>query len=716
MSRLAPFQTHGFEPVGFAGEQAYGNCIFCGKSSKFYVHQDTGQFDCKYCGLSGNVYGFLEEVIRLYGRETSRRDYIKLSRLRSLPVDAFRNWGLVYDGTRWLIPCYSDKGTVRDIRYWSPLQKGIRSTKGCSVQLFGSDTLRNTSGGRVYICEGEWDAMALHWLLDQLTTGESSVVAVPGAATFKDQWVPWFSGRDVVLCYDNDLAGQRGSEKAYSKLKGTARSISAIHWPSSVNDGYDVRDLITQGIEADTKVEVIFEAIQALIRTVSEKGDEGYISVTGGAQVISVGEIPEDQIPSFKQVVRKFRKHIQMSPEMEDALRIAFAVAYSIDVPGDPLWIYLIGPPGCGKTLLLMALQGSDRCVFQSSLSSHSLVSGFNTNPDPSLLPRWNKHCAVLKDFTEIMSINIGGREEIYSTLRGAYDGHVKRSFGNGLQREYFLNFSMVAGVTNAIHGDRQAMLGERFLKYEMFKGQKWTADAEIMAAIDGISKESEIESELMTISGQFLSRKLDVKNLPVVPMWVKARIVALSQLISCLRANVEREFGAEQRLKYKPVREVGTRLAKQLVKLGQMIAFVDAKPEIDDDVYRLMERIAFDTTIGFHLELVQAMMTNQGSMTRKELSAVTGIPPTNLSRSLDDLEALGVIEKRRSEVVGRGRPKFDWVVATHVQELWGRAQIGQSGAKNVRDRAGIGRTLEQPAKAVRKNAGARRRTETNSA
>lgn len=253
----------------------------------------------------------------------------------------------------------------------------------------------------------------------------------------------------------------------------------------------------------------------------------------------------------------------------------------------------------------------------------------------------------------------------------------------------------MICGVTPAIHGDRQAMLGERFLKYELFRGSDWTADSEIRAAIGSIGRETNIELELMELAGKFLARPLTPEDLPRVPNWVVERMVGLCQLIAALRANVEREPGADARLKYRPQREVGTRLAKQLVKLGQALAFVSGKNAIDGEEYSIMERVARDTATGFHLEIIEALIDSDGEAVRKEIADITGLPDTTLGRALDDLAALSVIHKikpdagqtrdaqRRTGMVGR--PAILWRVSGWVQRLWERSQFGKGVVEELK-------------------------------
>ena len=73
--------------------------------------------------------------------------------------------------------------------------------------VWRSRVMKNASA--VYLTEGETDAITL---LDAglETDPEVAVVAAPSASTFEKQWAELFRGKDVVLCYDADQAGEKG--------------------------------------------------------------------------------------------------------------------------------------------------------------------------------------------------------------------------------------------------------------------------------------------------------------------------------------------------------------------------------------------------------------------------------------------------------------------------------------------------------------------------
>ena len=81
--------------------------------------------------------------------------------------------------------------------------------------LFNTDTLigglnPSKQGGKIYICEGVFDAM----MLEQQGY---KAVAILGVNNFKPEMTGLFSGLNVVLCLDNDESGKQATQ-ALSKL------------------------------------------------------------------------------------------------------------------------------------------------------------------------------------------------------------------------------------------------------------------------------------------------------------------------------------------------------------------------------------------------------------------------------------------------------------------------------------------------------------------
>ena len=76
----------------------------------------------------------------------------------------------------------------------------------------------------IYLTEGETDCISLIDCGVEEQPGVG-VVAVPGAKAFKREWAERFSGKVVVVCFDNDETGAAGAQQLQEMLAPVAAGI-----------------------------------------------------------------------------------------------------------------------------------------------------------------------------------------------------------------------------------------------------------------------------------------------------------------------------------------------------------------------------------------------------------------------------------------------------------------------------------------------------------
>ena len=651
------FACHGFEPVAKTGNQFQGMCPFCLDTSHFYVNGETGQWDCKKCGRAGNIPTFLTEYTQQCQEETTPDHYKNLKRQRGLPVKAYKRFRVAWSGVEWLLPCYRGTGMVSDIRRWSQRNNKTRSTTGCQTQLFGSQWLERyevSRGGIVWVCEGEWDVMALAELLSRAGRKDDAVVGVPGADTFKRQWLEWFGGHHVRLCYDNDGAGDRGSEKAGRLLDGVAKKLEYLCWSDRLKQGYDLRDFITQGWKEKTPSKKIYRQLCKLLQK-KHRRHKAHDKKTTSEQTTTPNKMPPrpdfktlpvEKRPSFDKVVDVFADEVRMDDEMVSCLRFMLALCLTEQLNGPPLWAYVVGPPGCGKTLVVSSLQDSDRVLFRSSISPKCLISGWRekgSTIDPSVLAQVHGKTLANRDATELFSQLQAIVNETMSIMRGAYDGYVSRSFGNGVIREYCMHFSCIMCVTGIINQFQGASMGERFLKFHFREQSAADREARVVSAIMSTGTEAGSDERMRRVVSRFLARNDTTRIVP--EKWFVKRLKPLVDFISLLRTAVSRDFKGE--LTMQPEQEYPTRVAKQLTKLGMGLAFVDGRTVLHPRDFAVLKRIATDTVFGMHTNIVKALHSSGGAMTYRALAEVTGIPVATLFRRVDDMAVMKIVKRQ---------------------------------------------------------------------
>lgn len=647
------------------------DCPFCGVDDKLYINKDEGVYHCKVCSSSGNKYTFLSQYYDIWFERTTLTHYRTLSTQRNnLPYKAFKMAELAYnsDEDLWLIPVRNDKGSVVNIRRWSPKTNIMMHTSGCIAGLYNLERISHKTR-KIYICEGEWDAISMEYFLLQNKIKDCAVVAVPGASVFKDAWGTLFLDKEVVFLYDCDDPGQKGMQRAIKLLRKCSkpRTIHKLVWPEETPDKFDIRDYVCKNV---TRLDRAWNEFSKMLvqEEVHNREERGIVRHT------------------FDSVVEDFSKHIYLPEDARKALLLQFAVIFSNKIPGDPLWLFIVGPPGGGKTLMLQSVSDTDDTHYESSLTPKLLVSGFKTNDgtDPSLLPQIIGKTLVIKEYTEVMGLSAADQDQIFAVLRGAYDGRVERSYAHGVHRVYpepggkhkTCHFSILAGVTNVIHGNNRAALGERFLKYQMFPDQH-DPIKQIKSAINAALSQELPEFELREPASAFIEHKIKQGvKLPPVPTWVQERVIGLSQIVSVVRATVSRKQGE---LMYRPAPEIGTRLSKQLIKLGQCIAFTLDRPEVDEECYALVQRVAMDTCYGWHRDVILAIYGKDGGVYQKDVYQEARIGMSTGSRCLNDLYELGAIDYTEEETGRRGKQPKLWTLSAQMQNLFDIAKIDKS-------------------------------------
>ncbi len=670
-SLLKGFAVHGVRFTKQSGDQRIGDCPFSGKKEKFYVNANNGLWDSKTAGLAGNFQWFLEKIAKqneeqLSGDEKAQR---ALAIARGLPRSAFEGWGIGWNGQFYTIPIRNGRGVIVDLRRYRPGGKA-QSTPGASTGLIGAERLAESRRGeQVFVCEGEWDAIALQFLLNKLGVG-GVCVGVPGANTFKKEWIPLFDGKPVQTLYDNDEAGESGELIAKQRLTGVAKELSYIQWPVGTPDGFDVRDWVRHGIVVKKVPRGCWTNLQKLFIDTPRRLRKVKVETPEEAKKKGKKALPPVAWPELSATFRKW-----LHLKSDDPLAVVFGTAMANRLDGDPLWLFLVGPPGSLKSELCLAMSAAELCYPLSSLTPHALVSGssFQNGEDPSLLPKLDGKVLVIKDFTTVLGMHPTTRDEIFSQLRDAYDGEHQKQFGNGIIRRYKSHFGIVAGVTPAIDQfSSLAGLGERFLKYRLEKNLRHEdEEARIRRAIKNVSHEVGMRDELQEVSARFLAREA---KLPAVDPVIESRIVRLAMLTARLRGIVARDKYNAQLQTSKASYEVGTRVGKQLTKLAFGVAMFYGAKVVDERAFNIVAQVALSSAPDKVEEVVRTLYENtepgEALKTKEVAEKAEKLTQSTVFRCLQDLYMLGLVEQ-----LGIGL-RYQWSLPLRIRELIDKSRI----------------------------------------
>lgn len=694
-SKLDIFETHGVALTGESGDQVIGTCPFTGKDGKFYINKNTFLWDSKTGGVSGNINEFLRLTAIRYQKLLTPELLQKLADARGLPTSAFTGWGLGWTGRAYAIPVCDVRGRTVDIRTYR-IGGSVYATKGANTGLLWSEQLAKNPSWPVYVCEGEWDAIALRWLLLHLKK-EGVVVAVPGSGTFKSEWVPWIAGRRVHTLFDHDAAGEAAEHRMLGLLKNSVQLLTFVHWPESFPSGFDVRDWVIAGAIRKLTPKRCFRALTEMFRleprqtvlpeTSANAPDDANGAERGPESVIERRETKWKHPPTLDEVYTEFKKWLYL--DSTDGIAIMLATVISQQIDGEPVWMFIVGPPGSAKTETLSSLSWVENMYMTSSVTPHSLISGasWKDGGDPSLIPKLDGKVMVIKDFTSILSMRDTEKDEVFGILRDAYDGKCGKEFGNGIVRRYESRFTVLAAVTPSIYAlsSSHTALGERFLKFGIGDNLVHQHEDEIIErAISNINRETAMRDDLADVVHAFLSRrlrmaKIEPKELPVIPDGLRKRVIALARFGSRMRGTVTRDTFRNDIITSRPSAEVGSRLGKQLAKLCQALAVVRGRRTVSAEDYRLVKKVMLDTIPQRTEDLIRHMLLHcpreNDTMTAGEIAIKTRYPQATVSRILQDLTVLDITRRVAVKIGVHGNGTC-WTLTPYIRKVIADANL----------------------------------------
>ena len=242
---IKAYCQHGYVPTGETETEIYGNCPFCGKTDRLYVNKDSKAWDCKVCHRNGGFLTFLDEVTTMCQEHFKGAQAIKLAKSRGLSIATLKKFRMGFNPVtkNFCFPVMGADGKrLHDVRIFK--NGKLISTASCKTGLLNWEKVYKCD--EIFLCEGEWDGMCMQEALDKIETNGSVATAVPGAGTFKADWIPLFANKTIHVLYDNDDPGQIGALKVYNALRRECSRIDFLHWSSDFEKNFDIRDLYAQ--------------------------------------------------------------------------------------------------------------------------------------------------------------------------------------------------------------------------------------------------------------------------------------------------------------------------------------------------------------------------------------------------------------------------------------------------------------------------------------
>ena len=249
-----------------SGRELITKCLFndCDRDSKgdeahLYFSIETGQYDCKKCGEKGNLLTLAKHLgdTGPKPRKTNDfnvemvekchlalpphiREYLHKRGLTDAVIDEYKlGYGQFYRKPWITIPIKDIYGNYSFFKLRQDPAFGddkITYPKGAEAQLYDWENLTKPNLSLV-ICEGEMDRLLL------LSKGVPAITSTHGAMTFKDEWAEKIGkDRKIYVCFDNDEAGKKGSERVAKMVENGGCETYIITLPEEVGERGDITD------------------------------------------------------------------------------------------------------------------------------------------------------------------------------------------------------------------------------------------------------------------------------------------------------------------------------------------------------------------------------------------------------------------------------------------------------------------------------------------
>lgn len=659
---LRPYIAHGCELVTpYTSGEAQVTCPFC-SGSKLYLSLHTGQFDCKRCSLSGNLYDFFRTLHTLSFDRTPRESYQWLEEKRGLPYESLCAIGACISLAtgEWIVPQYAPTGGVVNLDRYRYLKADgkyrLMATPG--VEGLGVYVVGTPVDGSLYVIEGAWNLAAWHACVP-----DAAVIAVPGHGQWKEGWGKFTAARDVAILYDNDhpkvVEGGRTNYKARDGVERTARlmnqfstppkSISYLSWGGAsyhdehLTDGFDINDAYaTYGPGA---------TVAAVTSRLVPIPDDWKVSERASSV------ITPDACTSWAELERACEDAFEWTSVHRGALAFLMAIASSVKVKGDQLWGMLMGPGGSGKTSVMAGL-----AVARNYVLSESFINGLYSRmgkdqTDHSMAARLFDKCLLIKEGdTLLRAMN---RDTLMAEIRDLYDGTGGKTFKTTSKKYEGLRFTILIGGTGSLRELDGAQLGGRFLNYYMPELVEKVRRAVILKAIrqqdedsrceTGVSVESLMSREFLTFvkkSAGYLGYLREnlirlIGELPRVTDELAEWLYELSEFVAPTRAKPSYTQDDLSEV------ENPVRLARQLTKMSQVLTVVLGKSHIDDYVRGLVKKIAMDTAAGRTFQLAGIIAPrNAEGMESRDCAKFTATDVKDVHDYLLFLSKISVVEQ----------------------------------------------------------------------
>ena len=237
------------------------------KNASFSLNTKSGLWNCKSCGEKGNAYKFADDWGHPNPKQfinendstyrVSQSDKSDQNTYTHNPYDDTDMMSYINAMDSQLIPNFVDPQLVKQLGIGLKGKTLVFAYKDVNDNLVGHKVHKQRTYGDakchwypkpkipsfkqnkpLYICEGEKDVLPL------LSLGYNAITSTGGCLSIPKDLNIFQKFESIVICYDNDDGGRKGSKKLGDTLKERYpnHSIKIIQWDDNLPNKFDVWD------------------------------------------------------------------------------------------------------------------------------------------------------------------------------------------------------------------------------------------------------------------------------------------------------------------------------------------------------------------------------------------------------------------------------------------------------------------------------------------
>ncbi len=346
-------------------------------------------------------------------------------------------------------------------------------------------------------------------------------------------------------------------------------------------------------------------------------------------------------------------------------------------LPGDPVWLLVIGPPSSGKTEVLDSLSLLPETHAASTFTEAGLLSGSVSRDERStgglLREVGDRGVIVASDFGTLLNEHGSTRNCLFACLREVYDGKLVRRLGSKGGQPYVWtgHAGFIGACTEAVDSAAidLGLLGERFSYYRVPAVTPNDDFLACMVADENAGRQRSVRDQRAEAVAEFFERLALPNLLAEMTEDERGRLMTLATIGARCRSPVVRE-GFSREIELVPSHERPPRLYAQLRQLHDGMVAIGTPAS---EVWRLLAQVALDGIHPGRRAVLDYLIAQPGVHTTSSIAGHCRLPVTPTRRHLQELNGHGAVD-----LVGEHPERWEaskwlrgswWAVKTGVKD-----------------------------------------------